>query len=197
MPFRNTSKALQVSIIAITAALYVVFFYLSFTIAVPHFTFLYLPIILLGVLPLWFGWSGLIGSMIGAYIGGVYVENLPPHLAWIEITTALLIYGMNWLLITKGAAEAKTKTGIAVLSSVYALSLFAGTVAILWQLTLVGMFPAEAALAYLFPTYALNLPIALIACPSLLRAVSPKLRSLGVYAGNFKEWHSSQLRSKN
>src|SRR3989337_4006824 len=102
---RKSSKAQEVSIIAVAAALYAVFFFLSYAIAVPNFTVLYLPIILLGVFPLWFGWGGLIGSMIGAYIGGVYVENLPPHLAWVEITTALLIYSINWLLITRKPAE--------------------------------------------------------------------------------------------
>jgi len=197
MTLRNQSKALQVSIIAMTAALYAVFFFLSWTVAVPKFTVLYLPIILLGVFPLWFGWSGLVGSIMGAFIGGVFVEGLPLHLAWVEITTALIIYGINWLLITRKAAEAKTKTGIAILSTVYALSLFVGTAAILWQFTLVGLFNSELALACLFPTYALNLPIALIACPALIRAVSPKLRSMGVYAGNFREWRSNLVKTKN
>jgi len=81
------SKAKQVSIMAMTAALFAIFFYLSHIIALPNFTFLYLPIILLGVVPIWFGWSGLVGSMIGAYIGGGYGEALPLHLAWVEVTT--------------------------------------------------------------------------------------------------------------
>src|SRR4030066_1440968 len=179
---RKPNKAVQVSIIAMTAALYAVFFFLSFAVSVPDFPVLYLPIILLGVFPIWFGWSGLVGSMIGAYIGGVFVEGLPLHIAWVEITTALIIYSLNWLLITRKAAEAKTKTGIAILSGVYALSLFVGTSAILWQFSLVGLFPVEVALAFLLPTFALNLPIALITCPALIRAVSPKLRSMGVYA---------------
>jgi hypothetical protein len=194
---RNQSKALQASIVAMTAALYAIFFFLSWTVSLPQFTVLYLPIILLGVFPLWFGWSGLIGSMIGAYIGGVYIENLPLHLAWVEITTALIIYCLNWLLITRKAAEAKTAKSIAIISSVYAISLFLGTIAILWQFTLVGLFPAEVALACLLPTYALNLPIALTACPALIRAVSPKLKILGVYTGNFKEWRSNQVRTNN
>src|SRR4030043_2049769 len=105
------SSAKRVSIIAVTAALYTVFFFLSFAIGVPNFTVLFPPIILLGVFPIWFGWSGLVGSMIGAFIGGVFVEGLPLHIAWVEITTALIIYGINWLFITRKAAEAKTKTG--------------------------------------------------------------------------------------
>ena len=186
MTLRNPSKAVQVSIIAMTAALYAVFFFLSFATPVPKFTVLYLPIILLGVFPFWFGWSGLVGSVIGAFIGGVFVEGLPLHLAWVEITTALVIYGINWLLITRKAAEAKTKTGIALLSGVYVLSLFVGTCVILWQFTLVGLLEAELALALLLPTFALNLPIVLIICPALIRAVSPKLKSMGVYAGTFR-----------
>lgn len=187
---QKQSSAKRASIIAVTAALYAVFFFLSYATPVPHFTVLYLPIILLGVFPLWFGWSGLVGSMIGAFIGGVFVEGLPLHLAWVEITTALVIYGLNWLLIPKMAADAKTKKGLTILSSIYALSLFVGTVAILWQFSVVGLLTAEIALALLPGTFALNLPIALITCPALIRAVSPKLRTWGMYSGNFAEWRS-------
>jgi hypothetical protein len=195
MALSKQSKAKQVSITAVAAALYAILFLLSYVIAVPNFTVLYLPIILLGVFPLWFGWSGLVGSMIGAFIGGVYVEGLPLYLAWIEITTALIIYGLNWLLIPKRAAEAKTKKGLIILSSVYALSLFAGTSAILWQFVAVGLFPAELALAFLLPTFGLNLPIVLITCPALIRAVSPKLKIWGMYSGTFAEWRSLRAKS--
>jgi hypothetical protein len=195
MALSKQSKAKQVSITAVAAALYAILFLLSYVIAVPNFTVLYLPIILLGVFPLWFGWSGLVGCMIGAFIGGVYVEGLPLYLAWIEITTALIIYGLNWLLIPKRAAEAKTKKGLIILSSVYALSLFAGTSAILWQFVAVGLFPAELALAFLLPTFGLNLPIVLITCPTLIRAVSPKLKIWGMYSGTFAEWRSLRAKS--
>jgi hypothetical protein len=180
MMMQEQSKAKQASIIAMTAALYAIFFFLSYMIAVPNFTVLYLPIILLGVFPLWFGWSGLVGSMIGAFIGGVYVEGLPLYLAWIEITTAFIIYGLNWLLIPKKAAEAKTKKGLVMLSSIYTLSLFVGTSAILWQFAAVGF----------------NLPIVLITCPALIRAVSPKLKTWGMYSGNFAEWRSLRAKSQ-
>jgi uncharacterized membrane protein len=195
MTLSKQSKAKQVSITAVTAALYVILFLLSYVIAVPNFTVLYLPIILLGVFPLWFGWSGLVGSMIGAFIGDVYVEGLPLYLAWIEITTALIIYGLNWLLIPKRAAEAKTKKGLIILSTVYALSLFAGTSAILWQFVAVGLFPAELALAFLSPTFGLNLPIVLITCPTLIRAVSPKLKAWCMYSGTFAERRSLRAKS--
>ena len=195
MTVSKQSKAKKASITAMTAALYAIFFFLSYIIAVPNFTVLYLPIILLGVFPLWFGWSGLVGCMIGAFIGGVYVEGLPLYLAWIEITTAFIIYGLNWLLIPKAAEEAKTKKGLIILSSIYALSLFAGTSAILWQFVAVGLFPAELAWAFLLPTFGLNLPIVLITCPALIRAVSPKLKIWGIYSGNFAEWRSLRAKS--
>jgi len=195
MTVSKQSKAKKASITAMTAALYAIFFFLSYIIAVPNFTVLYLPIILLGVFPLWFGWSGLVGCMIGAFIGGVYVEGLPLYLAWIEITTAFIIYGLNWLLIPKAAEEAKTKKGLIILSSIYALSLFAGTSAILWQFVAVGLFPAELAWAFLLPTFGLNLPIVLITCPALIRAVSPKLKIWGMYSGNFAEWRSLRAKS--
>ncbi len=187
---QKQSKAKQVSIMAMIAALFAVFFYLSKLVSLPSFTFLYLPIILLGVIPIWFGWGGLVGSMLGAYIGGVYVESLPLHLAWVEVTTVIIIYTLNWLLIPRFAAEAKTSKGLVVLGSVYALSLFIGTVAILWQFVAVGLFPAEIAWPLLPGTFALNLPIVLIACPALLRAISPRLRGWGVYAGNFADWRA-------
>lgn len=177
---QRQSSAKRASIISITAALYAVFFFLSFATPVPNFTVLYLPIILLGVFPLWFGWGGLVGSMIGAFIGGVYVEGLPLHLAWVEVTTAIIIYSLNWLLIPKMASKANSPRGLAVLSSIYAFTLLIGTVAILWQFTLVGLLPAEIAWPLLPGTFALNLPIALIACPALIRAVSGKLHTWGI-----------------
>ena len=192
---QKQSKAKQASTIAITAALYATFFLLSFITPIPNFTVLYLPIILLGVFPLWFGWSGLVGSMIGAFIGGIYVEALPLHLAWVEITTAIVIYALNWLLIPKIASGANTKKSLAILSSIYALSLFVGTVAILWQFQAVGLITTELAWFLLPGTFALNLPIALIACPALIRAVSPKLQAWGMYTGNFADWRSSRAKA--
>src|SRR4030067_2607198 len=104
---RKPNKSVQVSIVATTAALYAVFFFLSFAVSVPNFTVLYLPIILLGIFPIWFGWTGLVGSMIGAFIGGAFVENLG-YYAWVEAITTLVIYGLNWILITLKAAPAKS-----------------------------------------------------------------------------------------
>ncbi len=192
---QKQSSAKSVSIIAISAALYAVFFFLSFATPVPNFTVLYLPIILLGIFPLWFGWSGLIGSMIGAFLGGVYVEGLPLHLAWVEVTTAIIIYSLNWLLIPKIASKANSTKGLIILSSIYALTLFVGTAAILWQFTLVGLLPAEFAWPLLPGTLALNLPIALIACPAMIRAVSPKLQAWGMYTGNFADWRNRKTNS--
>ncbi len=189
MPHK-TSKAIQVSLIAMSAALYAVFFFLSYTVTMPNFTLLYLPIILLGVFPLWFGWKGLVGSMIGAFIGGVFVEGLPLHIAWAEAVTALIIYGLNWLLITKKAAAAKTLGGLLALMGVYGLTLFIGTSYILWQLATLSVFPFSIAEAFLLPTFALNLPIVVLTCPALLRAISPRLRSWGIYSGSFGEWRN-------
>jgi hypothetical protein len=185
---RNITGAKQVSIMAMTAALYAVFFFLSYTVTIPNFTLLYLPIILLGVFPIWFGWSGLAGSLIGAYIGGVFVEGLPLHFAFAESMCALIIFGLNWLLIPRSATYAKTRKSILILSVIYALTLLAGTSYILWQLSYFGVFPIEIAQLALPPTYALNLPIAIITCTSLIRAVTPKLKSWGIYSGTFSEW---------
>ena len=105
---QKQSSAKRASTIAITAALYTVFFFLSYSITLPNFTLLYLPIILLGVFPIWFGWSGLVGCMIGAFIGGAFVEGLG-FLGVFEAVCALIIYLINWLLIPKGAAEGNSK----------------------------------------------------------------------------------------
>jgi hypothetical protein len=180
----NTAK--QVSIIAISASLYAVFFFLSYLIAVPNFTILYLPIILLGVFPVWFGLPGLAGSMIGAVIGGLFVENLG-FLAWIEIVTTFIIYTLNWLLIPRNTSEGKVKKNLLLLG-VYALTLFVGTSYILWQFTAVGLFTSEAALVVLLPTFALNYVIEVVICPVVIRTLSPKLRNWGIYSGNFWEW---------
>ncbi|HKZ88081.1 MAG TPA: hypothetical protein VJ066_02845 [Candidatus Bathyarchaeia archaeon] len=193
MTVRKLSTAKQVSIVAISAALYAVFFFLSYVIALPNFTLLYLPIILLGVFPLWFGLSGLVGSMIGAFIGGVFVENLG-YLAWIEVITALIIYCLNWVLIPRKATDGKTKMGLFLLLSVYAFTLFVGLSYILWQFTtpIAGLMNADTALVFFLPTFALNYAIAAITCPALIRAISPKLRSWGIYSGTFSDWRSKR-----
>jgi len=189
------SGAKRVSIMATTAALYTVFFYLSFSITLPHFTLLYLPIVLLGVFPIWFGWSGLAGAMIGAFIGGAFVEGLG-FLGVFESVVALLIYLINWILMPKKAAEDGQRKSLITLCGVYALSLFVGAGYILWQYTILPqLFTVSEAQAILLPTFALNLPIVLIACPALIRAISPKLRTWGMYCGNFKEWRSLRAKS--
>lgn len=191
---RKPTSAKQAAIMAMTAALYAVFFAISYSITIPNFTVLYLPIILLGVFPLWFGKSGLIGSLIGAYIGGVFVEGLPLHFAFAESVCALIIFSLNWLLIPKNAADAKTSKNAAVLAAVYAVTLLAGTSYILWQLSYFGVFPIEVAQAALLPTYALNLPIVIISCTALIRAITPKLKSWGIYSGSFSEWRQNKSR---
>lgn len=190
---RKTSSAKQAAIMAMTAALYAVFFAVSYSITIPNFTLLYLPIILLGVLPVWFGWGGLAGCMIGAYIGGVFVEGLPLHFAAAESICALIIFGLNWLLIPKSASEPRTVKSVVTLAGIYAVTLLAGTSYILWQLSYFGIFPIEIAQLALPPTYALNLPIAIISCTALLRAVTPRVKSWGIYQGTFSE----RLQNRN
>ena len=190
MTMIKQSSAKRASITAMTAALYTIFFYLSFSITLPHFTLLYLPIVLLGVFPIWFGWSGLAGAMIGAFIGGAFVEGLG-FLGVFECVVALMIYLINWTLMPKMAAEDGNRKSLIALCRVYALSLFVGAGYILWQYTILPqLFTVSMAQAILLPTFALNLPIVLIACPALIRAISPKLRTWGMYCGNFREWRN-------
>src|SRR4030067_3382379 len=149
MVARKPNKAKEASILTIAAALYAVFFFLSGLIAVPQFTILYLPIILLGVFPIWFGLSGLFGSMIGAFIGGFFVEGLG-FLAWIESVTTFIIYGLNWVLIPQKITQEKTKKNFVLLLGVYALTLLVGTSYLLWQFTILGLLPADVAEVLLF-----------------------------------------------
>ena len=197
------SKAKQVAITAMVAAIYAILFFGSALGMLPGFTLLYLPVILLGVFPIWFGWSGLAGCMIGAFIGGVYVEQVAPYAAWVESVTALIIFGLNWILIPRNAVENKTKRNLILLIVAYAISLFIGTAYILWQYTylfsigilafsIIGGFSF---VVVLLATYSLNLVIQLAVCPALLRAVTPRLKSWGVYSGNFTEWR--RLRAKS
>jgi hypothetical protein len=192
----KSSKAKQVSIMAISAALFSVFFFLSYTISLPHFTLLYLPIVLLGVFPFWFGWPGLVGCMIGAFVGGVYIEQLPLYIAWVESATALIIYGLNWLLMPRNAAEQRGKRSFFLLALVYAASLFIGTSYILWQYSFLGI-PVFAGLppaVVLTATYGLNLLIQVIVCPVLLRVLTPKLINWGLCSGSFREWRAKSRK---
>jgi hypothetical protein len=193
---QKQSSAKRASIIAMTAALYAVFFLVSYSIAVPGFALLYLPIILLGVFPLWFGWSGLAGAMIGAFIGGAFIEQLG-FLGVFESVVALLIYMINWALIPKKAGEDGNKRNFLSLFVVYTLSLFVGTSYIIWQYTIVPhLFSAAQVPIILLSTFALNLPIVLVTCPALIRAISPKLRTWGMYSGSFAEWRSLRAKSQ-
>jgi hypothetical protein len=194
---QKQSSAKRASIIAITTALYVVFFFLSYSITLPNFTLLYLPIILLGVFPMWFGWSGLVGAMLGGFIGGAFVEGLG-FLGIFESVVALIIYLINWTLIPKKAAEDENKLNLLALLGVLTISLLAGTSYILWQYTILPqLFTTSEALVVLVPTFLLNLPIALITCPLLIRAISPKLRTWGMYSGSFADWRDRRIIKPN
>ena len=191
---QKQSSAKRASIIAMTAALYTVFFFVSYSVTLPNFTLLYLPIILLGVFPIWFGWSGLIGAMIGGFMGGAFVEGLG-FLGVFESVVALLIYLINWILIPKKAAENGNKASLIALLGVYSLSLLVGTSYILWQYTILPqLFNLSEAVTILVPTFAINLPIVLITCPLLIRSISPKIRIWGMYTGNFAEWRSKRAK---
>ena len=195
MYMQKQSSAKRASIIATTAALYTIFFFLSYSVTLPNFTLLYLPIILLGVFPIWFGWSGLAGAMIGAFIGGAFVEGLG-FLGVFESVVALIIYLINWFLMPQKAAEDGKRKRLLTLLGVYTLSLFVGLSYILWQYTVLPqLFTAAEAQAILVPTFAINLPIVLIASPALIRAISPKLRTWGMYCGNFFEWRKQTTNS--
>ena len=193
---QKPSSAKHVSIIAVTAALYVVFFFMSYSVTLPNFTLLYLPIILLGVFPIWFGWSGLIGAMLGGFIGGAFVEGLG-FLGVFESVVALIIYVLNWVLIPQKAAEDGKKKSLLVLLGVYTLTLLAGTSYILWQYTIIPqLFSLTEAQTILVPTFAINLPIVLITCPVLIKAISPKLRIWGMHSGSLEEWRSVRAKSQ-
>jgi hypothetical protein len=191
---RKSSTARDVSIMAMCTALYAVFFFVSWSVTLPGFTLLYLPIVLLGVFPMWFGWKGLVSSMIGGFIGGAFVEGLG-LLGVFESVVALLIYMINWVLIPRNAVEDKTRKSLFITLGLYAVSLFVGTCYILLQYTVLpALFTPSEILPIIATTYALNLPIVLIACPTLIRAISPRLRTWGMYTGNLWEWRSNRSR---
>jgi hypothetical protein len=188
MTMRKPSTARSVSIMAMCTALYAVFFFVSWSVTLPGFTLLYLPIVLLGVFPMWFGWKGLAGAMIGGFIGGAFVEGLG-LLGVFEAVVALMIYMLNWVLIPRSAVEDKKKKSLLITLCVYSITLFVGTCYILLQYTVLpALFTTTEVWPIIATTYALNLPIVLILCPALIRAISPKLRTWGIYVGNFWEW---------
>jgi hypothetical protein len=188
--------AKETAVIVISAALYAMFFFMSTLIAVPRFTILYLPVILLGVFPSWFGINGLAGSMIGAFLGGYFAEGLGPF-AWIESVTTFIIYILNWFLIPKRAAQGKNAKSLVILLGIYAVTLFIGTSYILWQFTALGLLEAGAAEIILLPTFGLNIIIEAIVCPVLIKSVSPKLKTMGLYYGNFWEWRNMVKTESN
>jgi hypothetical protein len=188
---KKMTSAKKASIMAMTAALFAVFFFLSGLVALPKFTLLYLPIILLGVFPIWFGLSGLVGSVIGAFIGGAFVEGLG-FFGWIESAVALIIYGLNWVLISHRATQLEKKRNFVRLFCTYGLTLFVGTCYILWQNVVLGIISSSVAEVIILPTFGLNLAIQIIVCPVLIRTLSPKLKSVGMYSGVFQEWRTHE-----
>jgi hypothetical protein len=75
-----------------------------------------------------------------------------------------------------------------------AVSLLAGTSYILYQYTVLPqLFTADMAFTIWLPTFLINLPIVLIACPALIKTISPKLRTWGMYTGNFAEWRRHKI----
>ncbi|MFA5365439.1 MAG: hypothetical protein WC325_09705 [Candidatus Bathyarchaeia archaeon] len=200
MNFQKTqleTTAKQTSIMAMTAALWVLFIFLSHLFATPNFAILYLPIVLLGVFPFWFGWSGLAGCAIGAFIGGAFVMGLG-FLGVIESVTALIIYGLIWLLAPKNAVEGRGKKNLFLLIGVYAVSFFAGTSYHFLQLAAIfpALFTVNWALTLIFPSLVLNVIIEVAICPVLLRTLSPKLRCWGFCSGTFSEWRSRSVKAQ-
>ena len=119
-------------------------------------------------------------------------------------------YCINYLQLklgfyTSNAVEGRTKRNLILLMIVYAVTLFIGTTYILWQylyLFNIGLFPFNFIGKFSFAncsvsTYSLNLVIQLVVCPALLRAVTPKLKSWGVYSGNFAEWRSRRAKAQS
>jgi hypothetical protein len=183
------SSAKNVSIIAMTAALYAVFFYVSSIVSLSGFTLLYLPVILLGVFPIWFGWNGLAGSMIGAFIGGAVVEGFG-LLGIFEVVTAIIIFLPNWVLLPKDSFKGGVKN-LALPIAVYGVTLFVGTAYILWQYSIIPkLWDLSLAQTLLLPEFAVNFVIMAIICPILYRVITPRLRTWGIYSGNFFEWRS-------
>ncbi len=126
MMMQKQSKAKQVSIMAMIAALYAIFFYgILSKICYQDFTLLYLPVILLGVFPLWFGWSGLAGCYDWRFYwrrlrrGGTSLccmgrNQLPPN----------YLHGLNWLLMPQERCRRKDKKKSCSAYALSTLSLF-------------------------------------------------------------------------
>jgi hypothetical protein len=183
------TSAKNASIIAMTAALYAVFFYVSSIVSLSGFTLLYLPVILLGVFPIWFGWNGLAGSMIGAFIGGALIEGYG-LLGIFEVVTAIIIFLPNWVLLPKDSFKFGPKNLVLPIA-VYGVSLFLGTAYILWQYSIIPMlWDLTFAETLLLPEFAVNFVIMAIICPILYRVVTPRIRSWGIYSGTFFEWQN-------
>jgi hypothetical protein len=170
-------------VIAISAALFVCLEYLSGLSPLRIITFL--PIVILGVLPFWFGWSGLVGSMIGCLAGGFFMGITPFTL--LEVFTVLIIYGLNWLLVPR--VSDITKNRAKKLFFAYATSLFLGS--IYHWITFAFFFSPLSLQWYfylLFVSLFLNLTIEIAICPILAKRLNGWLKYWGITPSNFSEW---------
>lgn len=171
-----------------SAALYFILNYMS-SFQNPNFAILYLPIILFGVFPFWFGWGGLAGCMIGALMAGIFLMDAG-FLSILESITVLIMYGLIWFLAPQ-KATGRGKKNMSCLICVYMVSLFLGT-SFHWLIfaSFVSFFTLEWTLTLIFFSFVLNIAIEIAICPVLLRTVSPRVRRLGIYSGTFSEWRN-------
>lgn len=187
--FRTSAK--QASIMAISAALY--FSLNCISQFLPIYAILYLPVILLGVFPFWFGWGGLAGCMIGANMAGIFIMGMG-FFSIFESVTVLIMYSLIWLLAPQKATERGKKNTICLIC-VYMVSLFLGTsFHNLIFASFIAFFTLDWAFTLIFSSFVLNIAIELAICPVLIRTLSPRLRCWGIYSSTFSEWRSRTRR---
>ena len=183
--FNTTAK--QSSIMALSAALYFVLLFINSYL--PANILVHIPIFLLGVLPLWFGWSGLVGCMIGYWVSGLYFVGIGPFII-LEPFTVPIGYGLVWLLAPKNVADLNKKK-LCYLACVYAVSLLLGG---LYHAFLYASFitysTMELALVLLFTSFILNFAVVMTVCPVLIRTLTPRLAGWGIHPSSFRELRS-------
>ena len=128
---------------------------------------------------------GLVGSIIGAAVGGLFVES-PGFAAWIKALNTFMIYTLNWALIPQDSAK-KGGKNVVLLLIVYKLTLFLGTVSFCGSLPLSESSLWKLLFSSIPPTFSGNFAIDAVLCPLLQPIASLKLKAFCLSVGNYWE----------
>jgi hypothetical protein len=187
----------DIVIIAVTTAIYTVFMGLSAVfVATPGIQLLYFPIIWWLVFPVWFGIPGVLGVLIGSFLGNFFFKGLGFLGGWEAIIMAAFAV-IFWLLTPAGASELKKTRHLLIIEILGFVSCFVALGLILAGDAVLGIIPWMVAfelsmlpgfpMGIWFPTSLFTGILFLVATPVLLRAATGAIKRAGIYYGSYAE----------